>query len=182
MRVENWPLMEKVIRRIKADPDSWNQSMWATARTECGTAYCVAGYAVVESGYEFLRDETGRLVEQFVVVPQGSTLRHLAVAPRPDLPAVPLAYPADAGQELLGITTAGRFQLFASKNTFPEILAIIEDWATVDGYDWPADLRLTPEQRAIVDAYDSEDFFGEIALMDLQEELLSSTAPMEGSR
>jgi hypothetical protein len=149
--------METVIRRIIADPRSWNQAMWAHIN-ECGTSYCFAGHAVVASGYEFLRLHD-RLWDQFVVVPENSALSHIAHptqfemsegSPKPFL----AARPSVAARTLLGIDRDDADLLFDSTNTFPEILAFVEKLAADDGYDWPEDLRLTEEQRAAMAADD----------------------------
>jgi len=46
----NVPLLQKVLDHITAHPEEWRQSDWAS-KSACGTAYCVAGHAVVMSGY-----------------------------------------------------------------------------------------------------------------------------------
>lgn len=183
MRVENWPLMEKVIRRIKADPKSWDQMTWAVDYLdgpECGTAYCMAGHAIVESGYEFLRRRDHMLAEsRYVVVPENSALRHLADKAEVDMyppnlsRQTRLALPGIAGAELLGISSDDAGLLFNPLNRFSEILLIIEDFAAADGYDWPEDLLLTEQQRALLDAIDDMGFDdARAALMDLEKELL----------
>jgi hypothetical protein len=44
----NLDLLRRVLRQIDDDPKSWNQSYWAT-KSDCGTAYCFAGWACVLS-------------------------------------------------------------------------------------------------------------------------------------
>jgi hypothetical protein len=44
--------LEAVLDHIKMHPESHNQEVWAE-KTECGTAYCMAGWAVALAGYEF---------------------------------------------------------------------------------------------------------------------------------
>jgi hypothetical protein len=46
----NIPLLTKVLDHITANPLEWGQGVWAT-ETECGTAACVAGWAVIMSGH-----------------------------------------------------------------------------------------------------------------------------------
>lgn len=41
----NLPLLRAVLAQIDAHPERWNQKDYAT-RGECGTAFCVAGWAV----------------------------------------------------------------------------------------------------------------------------------------
>lgn len=47
----NEDLLRRVLDHITAHPDEHNQGHWALW-SDCGTAYCVAGHAVVMSGYE----------------------------------------------------------------------------------------------------------------------------------
>lgn len=46
----NEDLLRRVLEHVTAHPDEHNQAHWAV-RSDCGTAYCVAGHAVVMSGY-----------------------------------------------------------------------------------------------------------------------------------
>lgn len=75
----NRELIVDVFAHIELDPSSWNQASWATApdrsrrvddpagsppaETECGTAYCFAGWACVLSGEPIAweRDDNGSL-------------------------------------------------------------------------------------------------------------------------
>lgn len=41
----NADLARRTLAAIEADPTHWNQTTWITT-TECGTAYCFAGWAV----------------------------------------------------------------------------------------------------------------------------------------
>lgn len=43
----NIDLMQDVLDHIKANPATWNQSMW-----RCGTKYCFAGHAALMSGWK----------------------------------------------------------------------------------------------------------------------------------
>jgi hypothetical protein len=47
----NAELAYRVLDRIDAEPYRWIQGDWAT-ETDCGTAYCFAGWAVVLAGRE----------------------------------------------------------------------------------------------------------------------------------
>lgn len=47
----NTDLMLRIREQITSEPKTHDQSAWA-ARTECGTTYCIAGWAVVLSGQE----------------------------------------------------------------------------------------------------------------------------------
>lgn len=45
----NVPLLRKVLEHITEHPEEWDQTVWARP-TACGTAYCVAGWAVTMAG------------------------------------------------------------------------------------------------------------------------------------
>lgn len=47
----NVPLLRKTLEHITAHPEEWNQRMWARV-TDCGTACCVAGWAVQFAGHQ----------------------------------------------------------------------------------------------------------------------------------
>jgi hypothetical protein len=47
----NVPLLRKTLEWATNHPDEHEQSVWAQ-RTWCGTAYCLAGRAVVEAGHD----------------------------------------------------------------------------------------------------------------------------------
>ena len=56
----NMPLLRKVLDHIDAHPDEWYQSFWAIrgdlavdrgVTSDCGTAYCIAGHAVMITGH-----------------------------------------------------------------------------------------------------------------------------------
>lgn len=49
----NVPLLTKVLDHITAHPEEHDQRSWAIRKDGCGTACCVAGWAVVMSGHEF---------------------------------------------------------------------------------------------------------------------------------
>lgn len=47
----NDDLIIDVLVQLERDPATWNQGKWAM-RTECGTSYCFAGWALVPSDVE----------------------------------------------------------------------------------------------------------------------------------
>jgi hypothetical protein len=47
----NLDLLKKIHERIITVPEEWDQDTWAAHR-ECGTSYCIAGWACVLSGYK----------------------------------------------------------------------------------------------------------------------------------
>lgn len=172
MRVDNWPLMIEVIRGIKNDPKSYYQGRYAKA-TPCGTAYCVAGHAIIRSGYNFLTECDGEIDDTLVIVPDAdsplydeswfSAYSQVNVAPS-----------EAAGAQLLGLDNWDAHDLFRANNTFGEILAMLQEWAHEDGVEWPADLSLTPEQYSIVltATIDPRDEVDAELLADIERQLL----------
>lgn len=71
----NTELLARTLAHIEANPHEWNQSMWASRRTDCGTAYCFAGTAVHlgrpdlkpdfvgENANGYMRDADGELID-----------------------------------------------------------------------------------------------------------------------
>lgn len=47
----NRELFSKILDRIKADPETWNQKAWACRKPDCGTAYCFAGHIAADMGF-----------------------------------------------------------------------------------------------------------------------------------
>lgn len=54
----NTPLLRKTLEHITAHPEEYRQRLWAK-RTACGTACCVAGWAVQFTGHNLLFDQDG---------------------------------------------------------------------------------------------------------------------------
>lgn len=151
MRIKNWDLLIQVLRGIIANPKSWDQRYYAIARPECGTAFCIAGHAIIASGYAFARDELGLIDGSYVLIPAGSPLQDICYFD-PEWEH-DVAESRDVGQEVLGIEhTADAIRLFNAWNTFGEILYMAEEWAREDGVEWPADLTLSPDNRAALAA------------------------------
>jgi hypothetical protein len=150
MRIKNWDLLIQILRGIKADPASWDQLHYAIGRPECGTAFCIAGHAIIASGYTFPIEDSGLLDGHAVLIPAGSPLQDIATY---DIDYTQdVAQPFDVGQHVLGIEDIDDANLlFFAWNTFAEILYLAEVWAREDGVDWPADLTLSPEHRAAVE-------------------------------
>lgn len=47
----NLDLLKEIHQKITTTPEGWVQETWAMQK-ECGTSYCIAGWACVLSGYE----------------------------------------------------------------------------------------------------------------------------------
>jgi len=48
----NVPLLRKVLEKITAHPEEWDQADWARTDSECGTAFCLAGHTALEAGHQ----------------------------------------------------------------------------------------------------------------------------------
>jgi len=110
----NLPLLRKVLDHIDAHPEEWRQGGWAI-ETECGTACCIAGFAVAMTE-GLVKDSIGDLE-----------------------PASGREWPV-AGRAALGITEAesgtGSFispGLFCQDNSRAEVQAIAESIAARGG-------------------------------------------------
>lgn len=101
--VPNLPLLRKVLDHIDAHPEEWHQSLWGMETSNaCGTALCIAGHAMVMSGYA-TSERTGvpgRPLEFFT--PDGRCVEYTE---------------AEHGQRLLGLTRAEAEYLFRGGNT-----------------------------------------------------------------
>lgn len=47
----NTELLLKIYDKVSAEPEAWDQGNWGQ-QTECGTTYCIAGWACVLSGLD----------------------------------------------------------------------------------------------------------------------------------
>ena len=103
----NKELLNKVMDHILANQEQWKQNSWAT-KTECGTTYCFAGWAVVLSGYKpsFMLDynETNYCIKNGISVPI-------------ELVAI----------EELGISSEESTQLFNGSSTLEELKDIVNE-------------------------------------------------------
>lgn len=125
----NLELAKRVLAQIEADPATWNQEHWAY-KTECGTSYCFAGWALKLAyqepqflfwGYD---DEA-----TYVRLPKGETT---------------ISSAADA---VLGISQAQGELLFWAENTLDDLRAYVQQLGETG--------ELTPSARYI--AWELED-------------------------
>jgi len=72
----NAELAYRVLDHIKANPEEWDQSFWASKRP-CGTVACFAGWTVILGGYELDWKQVpgGNPQATSVVDPSGVTRR-----------------------------------------------------------------------------------------------------------
>jgi hypothetical protein len=99
----NLPLLRAVLAQIDATPERWDQSMWAL-RTECGTAFCVAGWAVHISHPD-----------------AGLKFDHYGEAFTCTLPGFGDVYILDEARRLLAITGTEANYLFSSFNSRSDV-------------------------------------------------------------
>lgn len=117
----NIPLLRKAVEWAEAEAAKpvaerqWDQDWWMTSpqeraeelglpESECGTAYCIAGWACYSNGEDFDPGGEGNLL-------------------------VSGAHPSDRAQELLGLTSREANALFASRNTIEDVRCIAEEIA-----------------------------------------------------
>jgi len=101
----NRELLERTLLRIGDHPEDWNQQTWATddpselpPGNECGTAFCMAGHAVLEAGGT-------------IVWPDNAWRR---TATRCNMPGRARYTPiVQAAREVLGLTQDEAAELFA---------------------------------------------------------------------
>lgn len=106
----NVPLLRKVLEHITAHPEEHNQFTWALQRPGCGTAFCVAGHAVVMSGRDVAWEPPLRW--------GGAWMAHETTDGRPIM---------EVAQELLGLGDCAAFRLFRGKNSLEDIWCIAEE-------------------------------------------------------
>jgi len=111
----NVDLMLAVRDQVTMHPETHDQFMWAR-KTECGTTYCIAGWAAVLSGQQLLweRADKGAYEEAFWIQ------------------ATPSAEPAARrfisgfARDALGLTPYEAAKLFASDLSEDEALAVLD--------------------------------------------------------
>jgi hypothetical protein len=101
-----------IYQHIKAHPEEWNQFYYG-CRTDCGTAYCVAGWAAARAGYE-------------MDWPDDVYLKRIAT----HVTAGPLV--DEVAQRILGLTDEQADDLFQEENDLDDIRAIITEITGVD--------------------------------------------------
>jgi hypothetical protein len=133
----NWPLLIKVVLHIMRHPETWYQGTYVN---RCGTVFCVAGHAIILAGHQFV--DYDHFADQMVLA---GDIPDLADESWEDDEHGRLMHPGDAGRVLLGLDREAEDRLFNGNNTFPEILAFLNELAAEDGIDLPEGLALTPE-------------------------------------
>ena len=108
----NTELLDKCVdwataEACKGENSLWDQSQWVTD-TECGTSYCIAGYAV------------SLFPERFTLVAPHDRYEHYTVQTKT---GKRIAF-SEAATELLGITPAQAVSLFGASNSLQEVIDI----------------------------------------------------------
>lgn len=95
----NVALLRKTLEHITAHPKEWDQGAWAvrasSGRRSCGTAYCLAGTALVLDGHR-IKWEAGQRESAYLTDGR---------------------YIADAARELLGLDEHEAAELFSGDNS-----------------------------------------------------------------
>jgi hypothetical protein len=105
-----------IYQHIKANPETWDQETFAR-KDACGTAYCVAGWAVVRAGYvpDWQSDEDGEFWADYVLKDEDEvrSIRRRAA-------------------KILGLDHQRPIPLFRGDNTLDDIRRIILNLTGVD--------------------------------------------------
>lgn len=126
----NRELFYKIAAQLDREPESYDQETWGRreAKTPCGTAHCVAGWAAALGGY---KSSTKDSSWSFVVTPEQlklPTSKRMLVSRNVET----------LGAELLGLTEGEADALFdcgwepGPRETVPEALRAIGDGAPVN--------------------------------------------------
>lgn len=114
----NVELLDRIEQQITQHPESWIQSTWfrlpglpnaQEIDPPCGTAFCVAGWAVAMSGHK-LRTQATSTEGEFCTSPDGT-----------------LWTIENAARRVLGLTRKQGYRLFDEENSLAEVLAIFAE-------------------------------------------------------
>jgi hypothetical protein len=106
---EQVALLRKTLEHVTAHPDEWNQWMWAS-KTDCGTAYCLAGTACVLAGEEIdWRRTSAGVVKQASYLADGQSIEKRA-------------------RELLGLGSYAAVELFEADNRLRELWTLANEF------------------------------------------------------
>ncbi|WP_119728368.1 hypothetical protein [Thermomonospora amylolytica] len=127
IRRPNVSLLRLVLTHIEMHPHQWNQRDWRTL-SECGTAYCFAGWTVVLSGGKFAVNPYSNQICQTRVVPAG-------VDPTD---VTKWQHVAEYAADLLGITPPIRgdaviHPLFLAINTLDDLRRVVAELCEAAG-------------------------------------------------
>lgn len=113
--------MEAIIGYIEAHPEEWDQQLWAT-KLDCGTAYCMAGHAVVRAGYSIRWEDSldGRRVGNTCVDPVNGQVWSIETLAR----------------SLLGLTPTEALYLFAASNDLDDLKITVKKIANGENATW----------------------------------------------
>jgi hypothetical protein len=125
--VDNWPLLVQTIEQIILHPETWKQGDWAQ-ETDCGTAFCVAGWVTHLAGAkpafrpldpDYEDEDDYRSTSECTFKGKEWLIPELS-------------------DELLGGDPIRLINLYRGGNTLKDVLRIVSVWAEEDGYELPA--------------------------------------------
>lgn len=120
--------LEAVLDYIRTHPEEHDQGTWA-AKTDCGTAMCFAGTAVMLAGYEFVWDcgIDGTFSAHLCRVPPGHP-DELCRWGQDELAEIP-----KVAQRELGLTNDQKNWLFFHSDTLDDLEAAVKDITNEQG-------------------------------------------------
>ena len=104
----NFPLLYKTLEYIESHPEEWEQGVWSM-KTECGTKFCFAGWAVM------LSQPQAMLMPTNVNYPMDVRLENGEYRTIPDL-----------AREELGLANFESDVLFGGGNSLAQLREIVE--------------------------------------------------------
>lgn len=109
--VINVPLLRKTLEHITAHPEEWDQGVWMreAARNECGTAGCLAGWALTLAGHELDFDKNNIFFGEAHYLTDGRPIE-------------------EAAEQELGLTEDQGEELFAETNTLVDLWELANEY------------------------------------------------------
>ena len=134
---KNWELLLSTFETIVRNPQSWQQSDWASP---CGTAYCFAGHASILAGGKQVQSKDvdggygygGEDWVDLVKLPAKHEIPNLPEYDKRAKDGSPLHQMARVGREALGLEYHEASQLFDSGNTALMIWGMLTGWITTE--------------------------------------------------
>jgi hypothetical protein len=120
----NEPLLAKTMHHLTAHPEEHEQRLWL-ARGSCGTAGCLAGWALHFAGHEMIFEDFDHDTSEFLGNPRLPWLRRFDAAVGSMADGRDIAYVA---RRELGLSRAQADRLFHGDNTLDGMWEMVEDW------------------------------------------------------
>lgn len=122
----NLPLLRRVLKQIDAEPKRWNQLYWATETPNCGTAFCIGGWACELDGQNILfgYNESSEAKASFVSSDDEDTDGSELIK--------------EAAERILGLNSDESYRLFKPNNFREDVEQIAHEIAARAGEPlWP---------------------------------------------